>query len=190
VNDLECTIPNYTAKVQNGMQKIFYSFLCSVFLTNVMKVLFVCLGNICRSPAAEGIFTHLIKKNGLEKDVCCDSAGTIGNHAGEGAYPKMKKVAAGRGYNLTSVSRKVRPEKDFDKFDLVIGMDDHNIADLKKMVNGRLVKARICKMTDYCTRHKNTYVPDPYYGDTKDYELVIDLLEDACEGLIESLVKR
>ena len=154
-----------------------------------MKVLFVCLGNICRSPAAEGIFTHLIEKYGLEKEVSCDSAGTIGFHAGAGAYPKMKKVAAGRGYDLTSVSRKVRPETDFDRFDLIIGMDDQNIADLKKMAPGRLVKAKICKMTDYCTRHKHTYVPDPYYGETKDYELVIDLLEDACEGLAGSLMK-
>ncbi len=189
MNDLKPPIPNYTAKVQNGMQKTFYSFLCSVFLTITMKVLFVCLGNICRSPAAEGIFTHLIEKYSLENVVSCDSAGTIGNHAGEGAFPKMKRVAAKRGYNLTSVSRPVRPERDFDTFDLIIGMDDHNIADLKKMVSGRLVKAKICKMTDYCTHYKNTYVPDPYYGDTKDYELVIDLLEDACEGLIESLVK-
>ena len=189
MNDLEHTFPNYTAKVQNGMQKTFYSFLCSVFLTNVMKVLFVCLGNICRSPAAEAIFTHLIEKQGLEDVISCDSAGTIGYHAGEGAYPKMKKIAARRGYNLTSISRPVRPEKDFDTFDLVIGMDDHNIADLRKMVSGKQVKAKICKMTDYCTHYKYTYVPDPYYGDTKDYELVIDLLEDACEGLIESLVK-
>ena len=155
-----------------------------------MKVLFVCLGNICRSPAAEGIFTHLIEKFGLEEVVSCDSAGTIGYHEGEGAYPKMKKIAMRRGYNLTSISRPVRPEKDFDTFDLVIGMDDHNIADLRKLVAGRFVKAKICKMTDYCTRFNYTYVPDPYYGDTKDYELVIDLLEDACEGLINSLMKQ
>jgi protein-tyrosine phosphatase len=172
------------------MQKIFYSFLCSVFLTIAMEILFVCLGNICRSPAAEGVFTSLIDKFGLEEVVSCDSAGTIGNHAGEGAYPQMKKVARRRGYDLTSISRPVNPERDFDQFDMIIAMDDQNVADLSRMAPKRMFKARITKMTDYCTRHKNSYVPDPYYGDTRDYELVIDLLEDACEGLINNLMKR
>ena len=152
-----------------------------------MRILFVCLGNICRSPAAEGIFNHLIEKNGLEKDVSCDSAGTAGYHEGEGAYPKMKKIALRRGYDLTSISRSVRPTSDFMNFDLVIGMDDQNIADLNKMARGQQVRAKICKITDYCKRYENTHVQDPYYGDNQDYEFVIDLLEDACEGLINSI---
>jgi protein-tyrosine phosphatase len=152
-----------------------------------MRILFVCLGNICRSPAAEGIFNHFIALHGLEKAISCDSAGTIGFHEGEGAYPKMKSVAARRGYQLTSISRPVRPESDFDYFDLIVAMDDQNIKDLRRMVPAGLFKAKICKMTDFCTRYKNSYIPDPYYGDTKDYELVIDLLEDACEGLIRTL---
>ncbi len=152
-----------------------------------MRILFVCLGNICRSPAAEGIFKHLIATHGLEKTVSCDSAGIIGYHKGEGAYPKMKRIAAKRGYQLTSISRPVRPERDFELFDLIIGMDDQNIADLTRMAPAGKLKAKICKMTDFCNRHNNTVVPDPYYGNTKDYELVIDLLEDACEGLISSI---
>lgn len=119
----------------------------------------------------------------------CDSAGTAGYHKGEGAYPKMRSVARRRGYDLTSISRPVEPDIDFDRFDLVIGMDDQNVSDLKRMMPKREVKARICKMTDFCTRHDYSIVPDPYYGDTRDYELVIDLLEDACEGLMESLQK-
>jgi len=152
-----------------------------------MRILFVCLGNICRSPAAEGIFQHLLEANGLGNKVSCDSAGTVGYHEGEGAYPKMKKVALHRGYDLASISRPVRPERDFEEFDLVIGMDDQNIKDLNRMAPTGKLKEKIRKMTDYCTTRKYNSVPDPYYGETRDYELVIDILEDACGGLIEAI---
>jgi len=152
-----------------------------------MRILFVCLGNICRSPAAEGIFNYLILENGMEKLVSCDSAGIVGYHEGEGAYPKMKKIALRRGYDLASISRPVRPMRDFEEFDLLIGMDDQNIADLTRMAPDAKAKAKIRKMTEFCTMHTYTVVPDPYYGETKDYELVIDLLEDACEGLIKTI---
>jgi len=152
-----------------------------------MRILFVCLGNICRSPAAEGIFNHFVKAGGLEKTVFCDSAGIVGFHEGEGAYPKMRSIARRRGYELTSISRPVKPEVDFDRFDLIIGMDDQNIKELNRMLPDAKMKSKIHKMTEYCTRHSNSIVPDPYYGETRDYELVIDLLEDACEGLIESI---
>jgi protein-tyrosine phosphatase len=123
----------------------------------------------------------------MEKMVSCDSAGIVGYHEGEGAYPKMKKIALRRGYDLTSISRPVRPKRDFVEFDLLIGMDDQNIADLTRMALDDKGKVKIRKMTEFCTRHINTIVPDPYYGETKDYELVIDLLEDACEGLIRTI---
>ena len=152
-----------------------------------MRILFVCLGNICRSPAAEGIFTHLIKQYNLETVVSCDSAGTAGYHEGQGAYPKMKKIAAQRGYNLTSISRPVRPQHDFEDFDMIVAMDEQNFKDLTRMAPNTKKGAKICRMTDFSARYKYSHIPDPYYGDSKDYELVIDLLEDACEGLIQSL---
>lgn len=152
-----------------------------------MRILFVCLGNICRSPAAEGIFQHLLEANGLAERVSCDSAGIVGYHEGEGAYPKMKKVALQRGYELTSISRPVRPERDFAEFDLIIGMDDQNIKDLNRLAPNGKSKEKIRRMTDYCTAMKYTSVPDPYYGDTGDYELVIDILEEACGGLIKTI---
>ncbi len=154
-----------------------------------MRILFVCLGNICRSPAAEGIFNHFIRERGLEKLVACDSAGIVGFHEGEGAYPKMKSIAGRRGYELTSISRPVRPGVDFEKFDLLIGMDDQNIKELNRMVADTKLKSKIHKMTEFCTFHLHSTVPDPYYGDTKDYELVLDLLEDACVGLIDFILK-
>ena len=177
----------FSVKVQNEKQKTFYSFLCSVFLTITMRILFVCLGNICRSPAAEAIFTHLIEQNKLWKTISCDSAGTAGYHEGQGAYPKMINVAGKRGYKVTSISRQVRPDEDFEEFDLIVAMDNQNIADLTRMAPLGNAKAKICKMTDFALRKNYTYVPDPYYGDTRDYELVIDILEDACEGLLQSI---
>jgi protein-tyrosine phosphatase len=154
-----------------------------------MRILFVCLGNICRSPAAEGIFRHLLGRAGLDHKISCDSAGIVGYHEGEGAYPKMKKVALQRGYDLTSISRPVKPERDFEAFDLVIGMDDQNIRDLNRMAPSGKLKEKIRKMTDFCTNRRYTSVPDPYYGETRDYELVIDILEDACEGLIREITE-
>jgi len=152
-----------------------------------MRILFVCLGNICRSPAAEGIFTNLIEIHGLGQSVSCDSAGTSGYNEGDGAWPKMKNIAWERGYQLTSISRRINPLRDFEYFDLIVGMDEQNIRDLTRMAPTGKHKEKICRMTDYCSRLNNTVVPDPYYGDTKDYELVIDILEDACEGLIEKI---
>ena len=152
-----------------------------------MRILFVCLGNICRSPAAEGIFKQLLVTEGLDKKYDCDSAGIVGYHEGAGAYPRMKKVALKHGYELNSISRPVRPEQDFEEFDLIIGMDDQNIKDLNILAPNRKLKKKIRKMTDYCTNKKYTSVPDPYYGETRDYELVIDILEDACEGLLKEI---
>jgi len=152
-----------------------------------MRILFVCLGNICRSPAAEGIFKFLLDENGLSKQFSCDSAGTSGYNSGDGAYPKMKSVAGKRGYRLDSIARRINPEIDFDQFDLVIGMDDQNVRDLNRMAPNGKLKEKIRKMTDYCTNNRYTSVPDPYYGETRDYELVIDILEDACEGLLKEI---
>jgi protein-tyrosine phosphatase len=149
-------------------------------------ILFVCLGNICRSPAAETIMKSLVEKKGLSSQFNIDSAGILSIHRGEKADLRMRQHAERKGYKITSLSRPVETG-DFDTFDLIIGMDDSNIDDLKdRALTAEHVK-KIHKMTDFCKKSQETYIPDPYYGGAAGFELVLDLLEDACEGLLESL---
>jgi protein-tyrosine phosphatase len=149
------------------------------------KILFVCLGNICRSPAAEGIFKQKVQEQGLEAAYHIDSAGTYGYHEGELPDSRMRSHALQRGYKLTSRSRPIK-EDDFRKFDLIIGMDDNNIYNLKRLAPDREAQQKIRLMTDYCQYYKDDHVPDPYYCGPSGFEHVLDLLEDACEGLLRS----
>jgi protein-tyrosine phosphatase len=151
------------------------------------KILFVCLGNICRSPSAEAVFNSLIEKKGLKDKFQCDSAGTAAYHAGDPADYRMKQFAKKRDYNLTSISRPVNPKKDFDRFDLIIGMDRLNTRDLKAMARNDTDRRKIHLMTDFSKNKDYDSVPDPYYGGASGFELVLDILEDACSGLLEKL---
>jgi len=148
------------------------------------KILFVCLGNICRSPAAEGIFKKKLKERGLEQFYIVDSAGTAGYHKGELPDSRMRMHASRRNYDLISRSRPIGHDDFFDS-DLIIGMDDNNISDLKRMAPDAESEKKIKRMTDYCRLHLDDHVPDPYYGGSSGFEHVLDLLEDACEGIIE-----
>lgn len=151
-----------------------------------IRLLFVCLGNICRSPSAEAVMKKLARQAGLDNRLEIDSAGLIGYHEGEQADPRMRAHAARRGYVLDSISRPVRPV-DFYDFDLIIGMDDRNVEELKRRAPDLETAAKVRQMTEF-SRHKlYDYVPDPYYSGAEGFELVLDLLEDACGGLLESL---
>lgn len=152
------------------------------------KILFVCLGNICRSASAEAVMKHLVDKVGIAHLFEIDSAGIIGYHAGEQADPRMRRHAANRGINITSISRKITAD-DFEYFDMIIGMDDDNIDKLLRLAKSNTERKKISKMTDYCQIYNNNSVPDPYYGGDKDFELVLDLLDDACNGLLKSIYK-
>lgn len=154
--------------------------------TEKIKILFVCLGNICRSPSAEGIMKKLVKEAGLEMLVAVDSAGLIGYHEGELPDQRMRSHAARRGYVLDSRSRPVRPA-DFFEFDYLIGMDDRNYDELRRMAPDAESAAKVHRMTEYSRRFAHDHVPDPYYGGAAGFELVLDLLEDACGGLLEAI---
>ena len=144
------------------------------------------MGNICRSPAAEGIMKKMVQEQGLEHSFYIDSAGMHGWHEGELPDNRMRTHASRRGYALTSHSRPIK-YNDFEQFDLIIGMDDNNIQDLKRMAPSLEAQRKIRRMTDFCQTHKADCVPDPYYGGASGFELVLDLLEDACVGLLDEL---
>ena len=153
------------------------------------RILFVCLGNICRSPAAQGMMEHLIDEAGLTGAVEVDSAGTYAGHQGELPDHRMRAHARRRGLELTHRSRPVR-SSDFSDFDLILAMDDRNYADLRRLAPTVEAEAKVQRMTDYCRRLSHDYVPDPYYSGADGFELVLDLLEDACGGLIEEIKRR
>lgn len=148
-------------------------------------ILFVCLGNICRSPAAEGIMQHKVAGKGLSAQIRVDSAGTYGGHAGERADARMRQAASRRGYDLQSRSRQIRSE-DFDRFDLIVVMDDSNYERVHRLAPTQQAAQKIHRMTEFCTRHPHAdHIPDPYYEGAQGFERVLDLLEDACDGLLD-----
>ena len=155
----------------------------------VKKILFVCLGNICRSPAAEGLFKQKIKDRGLEKLFVVDSAGTGGWHVGNLADPRMRETALSRGIELTSRSRKIE-ESDLYKFDHIFVMDNDNLDAVKSLIKDHTnpVNSKIKLILSYSTNSQLEEVPDPYYGGQNGFDKVIDLLDDAMDGLIDSLM--
>lgn len=150
------------------------------------RILFVCLGNICRSSSAEEIMRTLVKKAGLEHEIEVDSAGILSYHEGELPDSRMRMHASRRGYDLTHRSRPVKT-MDFFEFDMLIGMDDRNIQDLTDRSPDLDSLKKIHRMTDFCRTKVVDHVPDPYYGGSQGFENVLDILEDACEGLLISL---
>ncbi len=157
--------------------------------TSPTRILFVCLGNICRSPTAQGVMENILKKTTGLNHIEIDSAGILNVHQGELPDKRMRTHASKRGYNLTHLSRQVRVE-DFDDFDLILGMDDKNISNLIELAPTIEDEQKIRRMTDYAIETTMDHVPDPYYGGSKGFELVLDIIEDCCKGLVKTLDKR
>ncbi|MBR4116195.1 MAG: low molecular weight phosphotyrosine protein phosphatase [Bacteroidales bacterium] len=153
------------------------------------KILFVCLGNICRSPLAETIMNDLLEKRGLQDFYSVDSAGIIDYHEGERADYRMRCHASFRGYDITHLSRPVQ-KSDFEIFDLIIGMDNQNVRDLQSLAETEQQRDKIQKMTIYCPEFNRDTVPDPYYGGDAGFELVINMLEKACANMIDALEQK
>lgn len=154
------------------------------------KVLFVCLGNICRSPAAEGVFRHMVREAGLDKDIHVDSCGTGGWHEGDPPDARMVAHAKKRGYDLSDLeARQLVTPEDFLKFDYILTMDNSNLAHVRGQDRTKSYQHKVKPLTSYCKIHTLKEVPDPYYKEEDGFELVLDLLEDACGQLLEQLKK-
>jgi protein-tyrosine phosphatase len=148
------------------------------------SLLFVCMGNICRSPAAEGVFRKLVVDAGREAEFHIDSAGTHGYHIGHPPDSRMRAAAAGRGYLLDSTARRIE-QTDFDRFQLIVTMDEDNFHQVSALHPGS--GARVVRLCDYCDRRDETEVPDPYFGGAAGFEQVLDILEDACSNLLRQV---
>lgn len=164
------------------------------------KLLFVCLGNICRSPAAENIMNHLIMQAGLSESptetlhpsgtlrqrdrIICDSAGTSSYHIGSPPDRRMSAAAAMRGIAMTGRARQFQVA-DFENYDLILAMDKDNYFDILALDPHHLYRDKVKLMCEFATRHQIREVPDPYYGGREGFEKVIDLLLDSCEGLLK-----
>ena len=151
------------------------------------RILFVCLGNICRSPAANGVMEQMVAQQGLQDKFLIDSAGTYGGHAGELPDPRMRVAASRRGYNLTHRSRKFR-EQDYHDFDMIVVMDDSNYENVARLAPERKYLDKVYRFVEFSKNHPDwSYVPDPYYEGHEGFDLVLDILEDGCAELINRL---
>lgn len=153
-----------------------------------MKLLFVCMGNICRSPAAECVMRTLLRKEGLESEISCDSAGTLGYHEGEGPDSRMITAGRKRGFQIAGSSRPII-KKDIKEFDLIITMDNQNYENVIKLAKFS-DKKKVVPFCNYVKNHSDTEVPDPYYGGIDGFDYVIDLLFDGCQEILNSIKQK
>ncbi len=153
------------------------------------RVLLVCMGNICRSPTAEGVLRHFIKINNLGDKVEVDSAGTHGYHVGEAPDSRTQRAAAVRGYNLSQLRARKVARQDLEYFDLILAMDKSNFDNLQRMAAPEQ-QERIKLFMEYARNFDDDEVPDPYYGLGHGFDLVLDMVEDASLGLVDEIKQK
>lgn len=151
-------------------------------------ILFVCMGNICRSPTAEGVFRAKVKAAGLEDQLEIDSAGTHSYHVGKGPDPRAQQAALTRGYDLSDQRARQVAEGDFSHYDYVLAMDRDNLAGLMQRCPAEY-RHKLHLFLDFSRQYTGQEVPDPYYGGPRGFDTVLDMVGDAADGLIEHLVK-
>ena len=158
-------------------------------LKNKVSVVFVCLGNICRSPTAEGVFRHLVEQEGLSEWITTDSAGTHAYHIGEQPDRRAQQTARARGVDLSDLRGRKAVDNDFNEFDYILAMDNENYQNLEVMCPPGS-EDKLSLFLDFSKDHSETQVPDPYYGGDQGFEHVFDLVESASRGLLEDIKKR
>jgi len=155
----------------------------------MVTVLFVCLGNICRSPLAEGVFKNVVRNRGLSHQITCDSAGTSSWHVGEIPDPRSIEIASDNGIDLDHYGRQV-DQGDFSRFDYIIAMDENNRFDLEAVERRSGGKAKLIKMMDFDDNRSGKDVPDPYYGGQGGFQRVFDMLEESCNNFVDYLIDK
>jgi protein-tyrosine phosphatase len=154
-----------------------------------VSILFICMGNICRSPTAEAVFRHYVDNAGLSEHILIDSAGTHDYHIGDSPDQRAQRSAMQRGYDMGKLRGRQVEEGDFRRFDYVLAMDRANLAILQRLAP-QGSDARASLFLEYARHHGEREVPDPYYGGTDGFERVLDLVEDAAQGLLEAIRKQ
>lgn len=162
------------------------AYIRSFSIDNPYKLVFVCLGNICRSPTAEGIFIHKVKEAGLENYFYIDSAGTSAYHIGESANSKSQATANKHGIHLPSKARRFE-YTDLEEFDLILAMDSENLSNIKTLDRKSKYSEKIKMMREFDPQPGNGEVPDPYYGGLQGFENVFQVLNRSCEALLDQL---
>lgn len=152
----------------------------------MVKVLFVCMGNICRSPTAEAVFRHYVEQAGLGESILIDSAGTHDYHIGEPPDKRTLHAAQQRGYDMSALRGRQVQRADFERFDYVLAMDKANLAILQYLTP-RGCKTQAQLFLDYARHHRESEVPDPYYGGAQGFEHVLDMVEDAAQELLQHI---
>ena len=158
-------------------------------MTSKYSVLFVCMGNICRSPTAHGLFRQKVIEQGLALQVAVDSAGTHNYHPDSPPDERSQAHAAKRGYDLSDLRARQIKDEDFERYDLILIMDWDNLALVQDICPPKY-QAKVRRLTEFCIQHDSPVVPDPYYGGSHGFDHVLDLVEDACEGLIKHVRQR
>jgi protein-tyrosine phosphatase len=154
-------------------------------LKEKVSILFVCMGNICRSPTAEAVFRHYVENAGLSERIQIDSAGTHDYHIGESPDARTRRAAQQRGYDMNGLRGRQVEAADFGRFDYVLAMDRANLAILQRLAQQGGGNPHL--FLSYAKHHKEREVPDPYYGGADGFERVLDMVEDAAEGLLQHI---
>ncbi len=154
-----------------------------------IKVLFVCMGNICRSPTAESVFRHYVEKAGLQESIHIDSAGTHDYHIGEPPDARTQRAARQRGYDMSQLRGRQVGAADFSRFDYVLAMDDANLVILQRL-RPRDAQSHLGLFMEFADHHQEREVPDPYFGGAEGFERVLDMVEDAANGLLQHIRQR
>jgi protein-tyrosine phosphatase len=158
-------------------------------MKNTVNVVFVCMGNICRSPTAEGVFRHLVEARNLQDKIFIDSAGTHAYHVGEKPDPRSRSAAMDRGIDLSSQRARKVLQEDFERFDYVLAMDRSNYSDLQSLALPKQ-RDKLHLFMNFASAWDETEVPDPYYGGSHGFERVLDMVGDASQGLLEDILQK